>query len=185
MRSYLSYLFIQLSKMYCSPTPPPGKRRKNVGLSNILDSELDRGKDSGEVSWVSCWSGGYGQRAALRNHPENRSIPVTRKTRQLKREEPHDKIEVHLAGCNNPIKPEVQDELYTEQQDSTSHREKFSCRCGHRQRDKLCACVQLARAGSVKESVSFQQQSGRFLKLSGVSEKQPDNRCCRADHRRV
>lgn len=43
-----------------------------------------------------------------------RSIPVTRKTRQLKKEEPHDKIEVHLAGCNNPIKPEVHHELYTE-----------------------------------------------------------------------
>ena len=27
-----------------------------------------------------------------------RSIPVTRKTRQLKKEEPHDKIEVHLAS---------------------------------------------------------------------------------------
>ena len=31
-----------------------------------------------------------------------------------KKEEPHDKIEVHLAGCNNPIKPEVHHELYTE-----------------------------------------------------------------------
>ncbi|MDY3993823.1 MAG: hypothetical protein SOY66_09835 [Evtepia sp.] len=42
------------------------------------------------------------------------SIPVTRKTRQLKKDEPRDKIEVHLAGCNNPIKPEVHHELYTE-----------------------------------------------------------------------
>ena len=43
-----------------------------------------------------------------------RSIPVIRKTHQLKKEEPQDKIEVHLAGCNNPIKPEVHHELYTE-----------------------------------------------------------------------
>ena len=48
------------------------------------------------------------------NENYERSIPVTRKTRQLKKEEPHDKIEVHLAGCNNPIKPEVHHELYTE-----------------------------------------------------------------------
>ena len=43
-----------------------------------------------------------------------RSIPVIRKTHQLKKEEPRDKIEVHLDGCNNPIKPEVHYELYTE-----------------------------------------------------------------------
>ena len=43
-----------------------------------------------------------------------RSIPVIRKTHQLKKEEPRDKIEVYLDGCNNPIKPEVHYELYTE-----------------------------------------------------------------------
>ena len=52
---------------------------------------------------------------------KNRSIPVTRKERQLKKEEPRDKIEMHLGGCNNPIKPEVHHELYTESQDCTSH----------------------------------------------------------------
>ena len=61
-----------------------------------------------------------------------RSIPVTRKTRQLKKEEPHDKIEMHLGGCNNPIKPEVHHGLYTEYQDCTSYRENFSCGCGYR-----------------------------------------------------
>lgn len=60
------------------------------------------------------------------------SIPVTRKTRQLKKEEPHDKIEMHLGGCNNPIKPEVHHGLYTEYQDCTSYRENFSCGCGYR-----------------------------------------------------
>lgn len=49
------------------------------------------------------------------------SIPVTRKESQLKKEEPRDKIEMHLGGCNNPIKPEVHHELYTESQDCTSH----------------------------------------------------------------
>ena len=70
-----------------------------------------------------------------------RSIPVICKACQLKKEEPHDKIEMHLAGCNNPIKPEVHHELYTEQQDCTSHREHFSSWCRHRQRDELRSCV--------------------------------------------
>ena len=60
-----------------------------------------------------------------------RSIPVTRKECQLKKEEPHDKIEMHLARCNNPIKPEVHHELYTESQDCASHRKHFSCGSGH------------------------------------------------------
>ncbi len=49
---------------------------------------------------------------AMASH--KRSIPVICKQCQLKKEEPRGKIEVHLGGCDNPIKPEVQDELYTE-----------------------------------------------------------------------
>lgn len=50
-----------------------------------------------------------------------RSIPVTRKERQLKKEEPHNKIEMHLADVTTQSNRRFTMNLYTESQDCTSH----------------------------------------------------------------
>lgn len=65
---------------------------------------------------LATTSDSYGIRhgALYKDFMITRSIPVIHKTCQLKKEEPQDKIEMHLGGCNNPIKPEVHHELYTE-----------------------------------------------------------------------
>ena len=34
-----------------------------------------------------------------------RNIPVTCRGRQMEKEEPHDKIEMHHGGCNVSVKP--------------------------------------------------------------------------------
>ena len=61
-----------LPAVFCARRRTGAPPRAICRFVKHIEQRTRREKVSGAVSWVSCWSGGYGRRAALQNHPENR-----------------------------------------------------------------------------------------------------------------